>query len=213
MKTGACDVEPSKLDQVYKASGDGQMRAAYDDWADQYDADVEGQGYRTPDRIAAALARFAADRSDPVMDFGCGTGLSGSALERAGFSNIDGADLSAGMLDIARARDVYANLHLVEPGQAFAFDLSAYQAITAAGVISKGAAPARVFGELIEPMAPGALLVFSLNDLSTSDPEYADLVSDAVKAGQVALLFEKHGPHLESYGKNSGSTVFVLERI
>lgn len=204
---------PSNLDRIYEASGDAEMRDAYDQWAEDYDKDVVGNGYLTPARIAQALAGFADRRDEPVMDYGCGTGLSGVALKEVGFSTIDGADLSHKMLEVARETKVYRDLSLVEPEAPLAPQIADYRAITATGVISRGAAPPALYKQMLEVMKPGALLAFSMNDLSLQDPEYAELVSQSAAAGQARVLSEEHGPHLAKYGKNSGSTVYVVERL
>lgn len=202
----------TNLDRIYQATGDAAMRDAYDQWAQDYDRDVGDKEYVTPTRIAEALATFVCDRATPVMDYGCGTGLSGVALKKTGFSTIDGADLSQKMLDIARDTGVYRDLSLVEPDAPPASQIADYPAITATGVISRGAAPASLYDAMLGVMKPGALLAFSINDLSMDDPDYSGLVASSVQDGKVDLLFEQHGPHLAKYGKNSGSTVYVIER-
>jgi predicted TPR repeat methyltransferase len=206
-------VETTKLDKIYTASGDAEMRDAYDDWASEYDRDVEAQGYVTPKRVAEALARHMPDMGQPVMDYGCGTGLSGVALAKAGFGAIDGADLSQGMLEVARGREAYREVRLVEPEQKLAEVVGGYRAIAAAGVISKGAAPPELYGQILDVMEPGALLAFSLNELSLAEPSYSQLVDQSAKAGEVSVLFEEYGPHLANYDQNSGSTVYVVERL
>ena len=77
---------------------------------------------------------------------GCGTGLSGAALAEAGFTTIDGSDLSPGMLDKARALGVYRDLWLPD-------DLPdrRYDAVAAVGVIGPGAAPLDLFDTCLEP--------------------------------------------------------------
>lgn len=204
---------PSNLDRIYEASGDAEMRDAYDQWAEDYDKDVVGNGYTTPARIAEAVAGFVDDRDAPVMDYGCGTGLSGVALKKAGFSTIDGADLSEKMLDVASDTSVYRNLSLVEPDAPIAPMIADYRTITATGVISRGAAPPALYGQMLDAMQPGALLAFSMNDLSINDPEYAELVAQSAAEGRARVLSEEYGPHLAKYGKNSGSTVYVVERL
>ena len=66
-----------------------ETKALYTDWAKTYDSDVTGAGYATPGRVARALAEVA-DLTAPLLDFGCGTGLSGVALAAEGFTAIDG---------------------------------------------------------------------------------------------------------------------------
>ncbi|MEO0463731.1 MAG: methyltransferase domain-containing protein [Pseudomonadota bacterium] len=200
------------LDRVYAAHGDTQMRQIYDEWADQYDADLASSSYVTPRRVAEALARQMPHRDAAIMDYGCGTGLSGKALQAAGFSTIDGVDLSAKMLRVAQQQAVYRKLNLVEPNTEAPAFLSDYAAIAAIGVISRGAAPASLFGAILGRMRADALLAVSINDMSLADPGYRDLVSDAGEAGLIEVLCAEHGPHLEKYGENSGSTVFILKR-
>lgn len=202
----------SNLDRVYQASGDAEMRAIYDEWAEEYDKDVEGNGYLTPGRVARALADCVSRRDAAVMDYGCGTGLSGEALVAAGFNTLDGTDLSQKMLDVAHGRAIYRRLDLIEPDQPPPESIGDYDAIAAVGVISKGAAPPSVYGGLLDLMKPGAKLAFSMNDLSLADPDYASLVEDSLETGMVDLIAREHGPHLQKYGQNSGSTVFVVER-
>jgi len=48
----------------------------YANWAASYDDDLAEAGYETPHRIAAALAKFTTPDAR-ILDFGCGTGLSG----------------------------------------------------------------------------------------------------------------------------------------
>ena len=109
--------QTTRLDRIYTADRD-EICDIYNDWADTYDEDLIQAGYATPARVAEALARFEADRTQPVLDFACGTGLSGAALSAEGFTLIDGCDISEGMLERARARGVYRYLRLIGPEDA-----------------------------------------------------------------------------------------------
>lgn len=44
------------------------------------------------------------------MDIGCGSGLSGIGLKKAGFLNLDGVDPSRGLLKIAKEKNIYRKL-------------------------------------------------------------------------------------------------------
>ncbi len=55
----------------------------------------------TPARCVEALARFV-PLDQPVLDVGCGTGLSGAALAAGGFVDVSGQDVNQAMLDVAR---------------------------------------------------------------------------------------------------------------
>ena len=143
--------------------------ALYRDWSASYDADVLASGYVTPTRAATALAPLV-DMTAPVLDFGCGTGLSGMALRDAGFTTIDGTDITAEMLDIARTKAVYRNLWQSNPGKLETIS-GTYKTILAAGVISLGAAPAETLDLLLGILSTGGHLAFSYNDPTLADPK------------------------------------------
>lgn len=85
----------------------------YDEWAEDYDETLAKWRYEAPGR-AAALLRAALDADSIVLDAGCGTGLSGTALSEAGFTVIDGIDVSQRSLDVAAERGVYRSLRQVD---------------------------------------------------------------------------------------------------
>lgn len=183
--------------------------AVYADWADDYEADVTARGYRTPDRLAAALAACAATDS-VILDFGCGTGIGGAALRRAGFLTIDGTDVTAEMLDKAAARDIYRRTWLGTPDE-MGFDKGFYDVIVAVGVISLGAAPAETLAPLVALLDVGGLLAMSFNDPTLEDQSYTDALHEQVAQGHAALIFRAHGPHLDDV--NMGSDVIILRRL
>ena len=198
------------LDKVYNARDAAGTRKLYDDWAASYESEVGENGYATPGRCAAALADRMKDKAAPILDFGCGTGLSGLALKLVGFSTIDGIDLSADMLAEARAKRLYRSLTQVEAGAPLAHTPGDYAAITAIGVIGAGAAPISVFDVLMDGLAPGGKLVFSFNDHALEDPANEAHVQTWLDSGKARQLFKDYGPHLP--GKGLKSNVYVLEK-
>lgn len=197
------------LSDVYEITGTQETRAFYDDWAVRYDSDVVAKGYMTPTRIAAILSSHLDDKTAPILDVGCGTGLCGLALAKAGFTTLDGTDLSSGMLDKARASGVYRTLWQGDANAPLDVTPGTYRALTASGVISKGAAPPQMFDTLAACMAPGDLLIFSYNGHTLDDPAYMRKLQQMV-AGPFRQIFEENGPHLPDIGLTS--TIYVLER-
>lgn len=184
--------------------------AVYKDWAKDYDKDVSGRGYMTPARIAAALAVFMPDKTQPILDFGCGTGISGLALSAAGFTQIDGTDITAEMLARAEPKGVYRKLWQGEPGSNPATP-GTYAAIVAAGVVSLGAAPPETLVQLVDSIAPDGLIALSFNDPTLENGTYDKALESEVDLGRVEVLFRKHGPHLQDM--DMGSDVIVLKRL
>ncbi|MCV3270958.1 class I SAM-dependent DNA methyltransferase [Roseobacter sinensis] len=198
------------LDKVYDARDPQETRALYDAWSASYEAEVGKNGYVTPSRAAHALAKFTKDQAQPVLDFGCGTGLSGLALKLSGFETIDGVDLSPDMLAQAEERRLYRRLTLIEPDGPLPVNLADYAAVAAIGVIGAGAAPISVFDDLMHGLRRGGLLVLSLNDHALQDRANEARICEWVDCAAARLLFRENGPHLP--GINLNSNVYVLEK-
>ncbi|KPA22707.1 Trans-aconitate 2-methyltransferase [Shimia sp. SK013] len=198
------------LDNVYDHIGKG-IETFYDDWADTYEAEVGENGYVTPARCARALAAHLADKAAPVLDFGCGTGLSGKALRANGLTTLDGMDLSKEMLAKARAKNLYRSLHQIAADTPLPFETGTYSAIAAIGVIGPGAAPLDLFDTLLAKLAPSGLFVLSFNDHALEDPAYAAKVTACAEAGSMRVLEQEHGPHLPA--RNINSTAYLLEKL
>ena len=129
--------EENFFEIAYSLEGTDETRAMYDRWAKVYDRDLQTGEYRQPQRCAQALSTQVETRDINILDVGCGTGLSGLALKNAGFSDIDGCDLSRGMLDKAAQLDIYGRLFtcdLNEPPLGVSDEH--YEAVTAVGVFS-----------------------------------------------------------------------------
>ena len=92
------------LDRAYTDVSTETSNEIYDAWAKTYEAEVAENGYATPARVAEAMAAHMSDKALPVLDFGCGTGLSGLALQLAGFNTLDGMDPSSEMLERAKGK-------------------------------------------------------------------------------------------------------------
>lgn len=198
------------LDKVYDARDAEATRQLYDDWSASYEAEVAENGYVTPGRCAAALAQCVSDKALPVLDFGCGTGLSGMALALEGFTTIDGVDLSADMLAQAKAKGIYRQLSVIEADAPPVHQPGAYAAIAAIGVIGAGAAPISVLHTLVRALEPGGMLVLSFNDHALQDPTNEAGLNEWLDCGAARLLFKEYGPHLTKIDLKS--TVYVIEK-
>jgi predicted TPR repeat methyltransferase len=196
------------LDKVYDARDGTATRALYDAWSASYEEEVARHGYATPGRCAEALARFMPDRTLPILDFGCGTGLSGLALKLAGFPTIDGLDLSAEMLAKAERKRLYRSLAVIEADAPLPHLPGTYAAIAAIGVIGAGAAPISVLHRLMTGLGRGGRLVLSFNDHALQDPGFEAGLNEWLDCGAAQLLFKEYGPHLPGIGLKSN--VYVL---
>lgn len=168
---------------------DAYLAEMFDAFADSFDENLQDLGYRAPQLLASAVAGKIGSRTDlDIFDAGCGTGLCGPLLEPMARQLI-GFDLSPGMVEKARARNVYDELVVAE--------LSSFmQARAQSADVIVSADTLVYFGALEEPMAaahaclrPGGLLAFTLERL---EPE---------TGAEPAYRIEPHGRycHQESY--------------
>ncbi len=198
------------LKDTYNLNSAQETRDHYQRWAASYDEEVGEHGYVTPDRVAAALRSYVTDLDLPVLDFGCGTGLSGVALQKAGFRVIDGMDPTPKMLKGAAAKGVYRNLISIEVTDPNPIHAGAYTAITSTGVIGVGAAPPETFDLLMNALPSGGYLALSFNDHALADSAYTGRLNDWLDMGHARLLFREYGPHLP--GMDMKSDVYVVEK-
>ena len=199
------------LQQAYLVETPEETKDFYGEWAQTYEAEIAANGYVTPLRCANALATFTDDKDLPVLDVGCGTGLSGLALKNSGFSHIDGSDLSDKMLAQAKTRkDLYKKLWQVDLDDPFPFETGAYANIAAMGVLAISHAPPETIDQILEKLPSGGNFVFSLNDHTLGEPAYEQHVMENIDCGAAILLFREHGPHLP--GIDLKSVVYVLQK-
>ncbi len=202
--------QDDKDQALWTPHSDAEIKEIYANWADSYEDDVAEWGYVTPTRLALALRRSGANIEKPILDFGCGTGLSGMALKAVGFQVIDGTDISPEMLSKAESKPAYRQVWKGEAGSMGHIRRGDYATIAATGVVSLGAAPPETLDMLVNAIGPGGTLAFSFNDATLADRAYTDRLDIAVLAPDIELVFEEHGPHLPA--KNMGSTIYVLQR-
>jgi predicted TPR repeat methyltransferase len=96
---------------VPSRASDAYVQKTFDSFAASFEAKLAKLHYQAPALVAAALANtgLAAARALDVLDAGCGTGLCG-LLVAPYARRLVGVDLSEGMLDHAREKNVYDEL-------------------------------------------------------------------------------------------------------
>ncbi len=152
-----------RLEQVYGAKSNDELRTIYDQWSADYDQDLQAFGYSYPAPIAGLVARYVTERDAPILDAGVGTGIVGEVLTILGYNRLTGIDLSEGMLAKARAKGVYAELKKQVLGEPLDFSDDRFAAVVSAGVLTTGHAPPSCLDELIRVTRPGGHLIFSLS--------------------------------------------------
>ena len=172
-----------RIQWVYESVNNQELQERYDQWATEYDQDLdEVFAWNAPQNGANVLASLVGPDA-AVLDAGAGTGLAGKCLADAGFTNMAAMDLSQGMLEEARKKNVYNSFHQMTLGETLGFETAQFDAVISIGVFTLGHAPVHSFDELVRVTKPGGYIVFSLRTDMVDDgfEDYFGKLTDAGK--------------------------------
>ncbi|WNG28677.1 methyltransferase domain-containing protein [Cystobacter fuscus] len=152
-------------------SADAYVSALFDLYAPTFDDSLRGfLDYRAPERLLdAVLTALGSRRGLDVLDLGCGTGLAGPLLKPLA-RNLEGIDLSTGMLDKARERGVYDALHAGEITARLAASPARPDLIVAVDVLVYFGALEPLFAQVARRLAPEGLFAFTVE--KSTEPGY-----------------------------------------
>lgn len=140
------------------------IRKVFDDYADTFDNHLQDKlEYRGPEMISQ-IAHDAGVRDNgnlTIIDLGCGTGLCGPFFRQAA-SRLIGVDLSPKMLEKARERRVYDELHEADIVEILQRTANAYDVAIAADVFVYVGNIAPVIAGAAASLRSGGLLIFSV---------------------------------------------------
>lgn len=176
--------EQSALDEVYAASSAEELASAYAKWSSEYDRETIGLGYCLPFIIAAWVARYVPVRGGPLLDAGCGTGLSGPYLRALGYDAIEGLDFSQEMLRLAGQRNAYRALKRATLGETLPWPDRHFAAFLSTGVFTEGHAPASSLHELARITRPGGHAIFTVRDSVLEQGGFRGVFESLMKSGR-----------------------------
>jgi SAM-dependent methyltransferase len=162
-----------RIETVYHSASREQLAKTYDDWASDYDADMQSTGYIHPAIIVGLVARYVNDTAATILDAGVGTGTLGQLLSILNYTNLRGVDMSEGMLAKARARKVYVDLRHGILGETLDFKTASTHCIVSTGTFTTGHAPASAFDELVRILKPGGHLIFTVGTVVWEEAGFA----------------------------------------
>lgn len=149
-----------RVDWVIRADTNEELIRRYDLWAQLYDSDVGSyEDYLVPAE-AVRVAKTTLNLKDRIFDAGAGTGLVGQALNDAGFSELVAVDYSEKMLEIARSKDVYKEIHQCDLGKETHFIENSFDAVITCGTTSQ--MPSYSLREFVRLVRPGGYVIFAV---------------------------------------------------
>jgi predicted TPR repeat methyltransferase len=132
----------------------------YDSWAETYDEHLKEWDYRAPTYAAELLQQYVSP-GQAILDAGCGTGLTGKALNLAGFKDISGIDISITSLNKADQLNIYTSLLAHDMQQPLPFPENNFDALICIGVLTYIKNCQSLFKEFCRIVRPGGHIAFS----------------------------------------------------
>ncbi len=180
------DDKEARVDWVIRAPTNKEMRRRYDIWAAKYDDDVGSvKDYLAPIEITKVAVETFAPESR-ILDAGAGTGLVGQALKDQGFETVIAADYSEQMLEIARSKGVYKEIHQCDFSKPTQLDANSFDALVTCGTTSQ--VPSASLREYARLVRPGGKILFASATDAWVDCGYAAVFSDLQAEGQIVLI-------------------------
>ena len=137
------------------------VQALFDDYAGQFDAHLVGVlKYQAHEVLVRHLAKLGRGPFRSALDVGCGTGLCGPLVKPMA-ARLAGVDLSAAMLDKARALGLYDELAQADIVEHLRSTDRRHDLVLAADVFIYVGDLAPVFAALARVIEPGAVFCFS----------------------------------------------------
>ncbi|OAL27983.1 hypothetical protein AYO20_09605 [Fonsecaea nubica] len=159
------------LQRAYALSSAVEARDLYNEWALEYDKDLEAEEYAAPKLAAQALVDALDGRQSEgqlgglqVLDAGCGTGLVGIELAKFGAQHVTGLDISQGMLEVARKTGVYGALEQADLSLPIAKPDDAFDAVICVGTLTRGHVGPQVVKEFVRVVKRGGFIVATVLD-------------------------------------------------
>ncbi|MGR9105466.1 MAG: class I SAM-dependent DNA methyltransferase [Gammaproteobacteria bacterium] len=175
------------IDLWLLASKDAEDRAArYDQIADLYDTFTSSVGVMDAAEVAAGYVAKYVPKEARILDIGAGTGAMGYFLyHHQGYRNLEALDISPGMLEEARKKNVYKALHRKELGVRWDFPDGAFDAVTCINMLPDPTAVSVdvVFDEPIRLAKKGGHIVFTLVDMGVDKLGYTAKLAELQDAG------------------------------
>ncbi|MEZ5854706.1 MAG: methyltransferase domain-containing protein [Hyphomicrobiaceae bacterium] len=187
----------SRLQHSFTRPTPDELRRVYDGWANEYEKNlVDDLGYHAPELVAEAATRFFTGIDAPLLDIGCGTGLTGLAVRRHGDWPLHGLDISPEMLEIAREKGIYEKLLLANLNEELEIPDNTYAGAISSGTFTVGHVQAEALAEISRVLAPGAPFAFTVHSDIWDASGFPDTIERLEAENRIELVEKEEKHHL-----------------
>jgi predicted TPR repeat methyltransferase len=207
MNESDSNIDPSWLQR--NLTNPQEVIAFYDDWAANYDETLKTWHYKSPEVAATLMAQYVA-KDGRILDAGCGTGMTGQALQQVGFRHIVGIDLSLKSLAEAEQSGVYEQVqaHNLQE-RPIPFPDNHFAGLECIGVLTYIQDIQALFTEYCRLVQPEGVIIFSQRQDLYEAREYASTLKQLATAGLWQEIYQSEPmPYLPH--PDSGLTTPVL---
>ena len=150
---------------IYKLKTTDQVMKYYDEWGskDKYNKDMVDWNYTGPKETSEIFNKYEKNKDILIFDAGCGTGLVGIELNKYGFKNFHGADLSQTLLDSV-PNNLYQKLTKVDLNKTIDAKDNSYDAVMCVGTFTFGHVKPNALDEFVRITKSGGLICFTINE-------------------------------------------------
>jgi predicted TPR repeat methyltransferase len=190
----------------------------YDKFAETgtYDETFDEWGYVGPDTAAVILRNYV-PLGSRVLDAACGSGLTGIALRRLGYTGITGIDISSSLLALAEQTGAYERVERVDM-QVFPLPFAddEFDAVNFIGALTYFET-GEILRELCRIVRSGGHVVFSQRDDIMRERGYDAVLDGLERDGVWRRVFGTEPmpylPHHPDYGDHIKVQYFVYEVV
>ena len=156
-----------------------ELEHIYKNWAKKYEDDVINlAGYVGHLITSELLLRYLKDIQAKILDAGCGTGLVGEILNKNSFQNLIGVDFSQEMLNIAKQKNVYQSLDLVDLTKKLDYEDNLFDAVICAGTFTCGHVGPEALREMVRITKQGGYICFTVRKQEWEASPYMQIIND-----------------------------------
>ena len=150
---------------IYKLKTTDEVMKYYDEWGnkDKYNKDMVDWNYTGPKETSEIFNKYEKNKDILIFDAGCGTGLVGIELNKYGFKNFHGADLSQTLLDSV-PNNLYQRLTKVDLNKTIDAKDNSYDAVMCVGTFTFGHVKPNALDEFVRITKSGGLICFTINE-------------------------------------------------